>query len=334
MTPSPPFIAAVGDVHGHLQLALCVLARWQRRLDVKFEAVLLCGDVGTFAEEGQVDNATRKHGQDNPCELEFLRQWSTEPPAPWIGRIFRERSDGGLGLTCPVVMVHGNHEGFDLLHRLIPATSPQAPMGVSELPAVDPGGRIRLLPSGWRAVTRSGLILGAVGGIERQPRQRRIRHHSMTYLDEEAVLGLWEGGPLDILITHQGPSAVQGESRGSKTLQVLLDEGVSRVWFHGHSVANPGPVRGGRGGRTNVVPLRDIAFHPRWPGGDEPGKGGWALARFEGDEVHVQKEDPPFLHDFRRSRWIPAADGSLICPTLANLGDHSASLPQVAAFTK
>ena len=48
--PGPGTIAVVGDVHGHLQLALCVLARWQHVLGAKFEAVLLCGDVGTFTE--------------------------------------------------------------------------------------------------------------------------------------------------------------------------------------------------------------------------------------------------------------------------------------------
>jgi hypothetical protein len=48
------------------------LARRQKELDLKFDAVFLCGDVGTFAEESQLDNATQKQAKDHPCELEFF----------------------------------------------------------------------------------------------------------------------------------------------------------------------------------------------------------------------------------------------------------------------
>ena len=42
-------IAVTGDLHGHLQLALCMLARWQRELGERFEIVLLCGWYRTLA---------------------------------------------------------------------------------------------------------------------------------------------------------------------------------------------------------------------------------------------------------------------------------------------
>jgi hypothetical protein len=53
-------------------MALTVLARWQQELGARFEAVLLCGDVRTFTDDSQLDNATRRRGKSNPCELEFL----------------------------------------------------------------------------------------------------------------------------------------------------------------------------------------------------------------------------------------------------------------------
>jgi hypothetical protein len=59
-----------------------------------------------------LDNATRRHAGNNPCELEFLYQWATVPQPEWIRKIFRPLTQGGCGLECPVVMVHGNHEGF------------------------------------------------------------------------------------------------------------------------------------------------------------------------------------------------------------------------------
>jgi len=48
-------ICVTGDVHGHIQLTLGVAAHWQRELDSNFEAVLFCGDVGTFTRRDEID---------------------------------------------------------------------------------------------------------------------------------------------------------------------------------------------------------------------------------------------------------------------------------------
>src|SRR5438046_2595305 len=103
------FLAVIGDCHGHLQLALCTAARWQQELGRSFDAVFLCGDVGTFSADDQLDSTTRRHARTNPCELEFPTQWATEPPASWLPPLFLPEAEGGLGLACPVVMVSGNH---------------------------------------------------------------------------------------------------------------------------------------------------------------------------------------------------------------------------------
>ena len=200
-------VCVIGDVHGHLQLALCVAARWQAELGVAFDAVLLCGDVGTFTEPSQLDSATLSHAKGNECELEFMFQWAPDPPAPWLAHIFEPTDAGGLGLCCPVVLTHGNHEGFGHLERLVPRRKrvPQF-LPLDELPAVDAGNFIRLLPSGWRTALPSGHTLAAVGGM--QPGQRRSRYHPMAYVDEEAVLAVLGDGPCDLLVTHQGPSEV------------------------------------------------------------------------------------------------------------------------------
>jgi hypothetical protein len=135
-------IAIVGGAHGHLQLALCMLARLGREEGLASDAVFLCGEVGTFTEDSQLDNATGRHARTNPCELEFLWQWATDPPAPWLDAIFRPVKEEGLRLGCPVVMVHGNQEGFGRLQELVRPV-PARPVSVSELPTVDAGGHIR-----------------------------------------------------------------------------------------------------------------------------------------------------------------------------------------------
>jgi predicted phosphodiesterase len=303
-------IAVVGDTHGHLQLALCVLARWRRELKVDLEAVFLCGDVGTFTDPSQIDNATRRHGKENPCELEFLQQWSRDPQPPWLDAIFDPEERGGLGLRCPVVMVHGNHEGFDHLEKIVPAGFPRDVVALSDLPAVDARGRIRILPSGWRAAAPSGRVIAGIGGIEEG--QRRSDYHRMAYTDPEAVLELRGKGPVDILITHQGPAGVQGE-HGSESLQILLDAGIGRIWFHGHSCPREDIVRTPR---TVVVPLRKVAFDRKSQAG-EPGIGGWAVARSGPGGIEVIREDPPFLREFRRHHWVRSPDGRLVAPPLA-----------------
>jgi hypothetical protein len=312
-------MAVVGDTHGHLQLAFGVLARWQQELGARFGAVFLCGDVGTFTEEAQLDNATRSHAKANPCELEFLRQWSTRPPAPWLDTIFEPTEAGGLGLTCPVIMVHGNHEGFAHLERLVPPDIPTKPACLDRLPVVDPGGHIRLLPSGWRVVLPTGEIVAGIGGIEgREDRN----YHPLAYLDEDAILHLLDAGRVTFLVTHQGPAGVQGE-KGSKALQALLDAGIARLWFHGHSTPRPDIVQAGPDGTTTVVPLGDIAFPDRGPELNEPGRGGWALVTIGSDgAIAVEKRTPPHLREFRRSKWTRTPDGLLICPPLAAIGRH------------
>jgi hypothetical protein len=146
-------------------------------------------------------------------------------------------------------MVHGNHEDFAHLAAIVPPRSPAGSIDVSELPAVDPGGHIRLLPSGWSTRLERAITVAAIGGIEEG--QRRTTYHPMAYLDQNAIRSVAETGPFDILITHQGPALVQRDP-GAKALDRLLRCGVAKMWCHGHSVgrdasdvvpAAPGPTR-------------------------------------------------------------------------------------------
>jgi predicted phosphodiesterase len=305
-------ILIVGDVHGHIQLALCVAARWQEQLGISFEAVLLCGDVGTFTDDSQLDSTTRRHGKRNPCELEFLTQWSADPPAPWLDHIFTSLAEGGLGLTCPVIMVHGNHEGFAHLERIAPSDVPCAPVTPAKLPAVDTKDRLRLLPSGWRVALPCGVIVGGVGGIEEG--QREAKYHRMAYLDPDAILALMDQ-QVDLLMTHQGPAATQA-GKGACSLDPLLEVTTAQAWFHGHSIEQPEPVNAGPQGECRVVPLDDIAFPGRGPNADEPGDAGWCIVDVSENGISIEKKAPSFLREFRRNKWRSTPDGRLVSPSL------------------
>ena len=304
-------ICVIGDVHGHLQLALCMAARWQKEEQVLFDALFLCGDVGTFTNENQLDSATRSHSKRNECELEFLNQWARSPQPAWLSKIFTPVAEGGLGLCCPVVMVHGNHEGFEYLENLVPGKYPDEPQPIHSLPAVDTGGFIRLLPSGWKTITDSGIVVAGIGGIERG--QSRSDYHTMAYIEDEAVVKLLESPASDLLITHQGPACTQKDG-GSKTLQILLDYGKASVWCHGHSNLSPDIIQAGPK-KTRVVPLGDVAFSGKGLEGDDPGKDGHCLIHFEPDLL-IKRERPHFWRQYRKRKWKGMENFGLVCPDL------------------
>jgi hypothetical protein len=279
--------------------------------------VLLCGDVGTFTEDSQLDNATRRHARENPCELEFLHQWSVDPQPVWLQRIFRPLDQEGCGLECPVVMVHGNHEGFTHLAKLVPSRFPDGLVAMAALPAVDSGGHIRYLPSGWQCVSPGDILVGGVGGIEKG--QRRADYHPLAYVDDQAVLRLADGPKLDVLITHQGPATTQVDG-GSPALDVLLEARIAKVWFHGHSIRNPDMVTGGRYGAMTIVPLGDAAFPGKGAHADDPGEDAWARVCFE-PSLFVERKRPDGWRELRRRRWLIRADGQLVCPILARHGE-------------
>ena len=140
--------------------------------------------------------------------------------------------------------------------------------------------------------------------------QRQARYHPMAYIDDDAVERLLNQEKTHILLTHQGPSSMQGD-HGSPTLQVLLDEGRAATWFHGHSTPFPNPVQAGKQGATLVVPLGDIAFPGRGSKAHEAGEDGWAIVTLKGNNVLVDKKKrrSSFESSGRRSGHAPRTDG-------------------------
>jgi hypothetical protein len=210
-------------------------------------------------------------------------------------------------------MVHGNHEGFAHLATLAHARRPPlTPLPIDDLPTADTAGHIRFLPPGWITTTPQGVTIAGIGGIE--PGQRRAKYHPMAYLDEFAIDRLCAADPVDILLTHQGPAALQND-HGSPTLDVLLDRPFARFWFHGHStpILTPTPIH-----QTLVVPLGDLAFSNRGQRVGEPGLDGWCLLDLHAGGSHaLHREAPPFWRDLRRHRWRVAPGGLLVHPDLA-----------------
>lgn len=301
---------------GHDRVVLALLLRCPRWAPTKVFALPLLFCLYVNQPGLAKGKKQAKHQQPRGCSTTAAKQkkkkWRpTNPNHRTRPQLLVEML--GLGLDCPVVMVHGNHEGFTHLERLVPPGFPGEPVPLYQLPAIEPHGRIRLLPSGWQALTLSGHLVAGIGGIEEG--QRQARYHPMAYIEDNAVERLLHLDKSHILLTHQGPSAVQGD-HGSPTLQVLLDEGIASTWFHGHSTPFPNPVQAGA---TWVVPLGDIAFPGRGPRAHEAGEDGWAIVTLKGNNVLVDKGTPPFLREFRQTKWTRSSDDRLISPTLAEI---------------
>ena len=156
-------------------------------------------------------------------------------------------------------------------------------------------------------------MIGGVGGIERG--QRNARYHELAYLEDEPILRLLEGGPVDLLITHQGPGALQG-SKGSPSLDLLLEAEVTPLWFHGHSIPNPDITSAGPNNKTTVVPLDDVAFPMRGDCTDEPGHDGWCRVSLDGSP-NLERKRPEFWRDYRKTKWHELPDGRLVAPPLS-----------------
>lgn len=308
-SPNAHNILACGDVHGHFLLALTVAAEWQKRGGFKWDAILLAGDLGLFFDENAIDKATRRMAESNPCELEFPRLWLREPTSRLIDEIFNA---SGLGLDCPIIGVHGNHEDFARLSQLVPENFNDAIVSPSDLPTVEPTKKIRLIPNGWIVRLQSGVTITGFGGIESRKKENA---HPMTFIDEAAVEKFLESGlRTNILLTHEGPSSALKEG-GSQLVQKMAMERVDDFVIHGHHVEqSPFPIDP-KTGKPLVIGLEGIAFHGK---STAPGQG-WARIVFDSERqtFSVKNSVPDFVtYEFSRGRWLMTEDGVLIPPPL------------------
>ena len=137
----------------------------------------------------------------------------------------------------------------------------------------------------------------------------------MAYLDDVAVSQFLKNLPVDLLITHQGPSSIQGDG-GSDSLQKLLTAGRMRCWCHGHSIRHPEIVNAGPNSHVRVVPLKDATFIK--PSND-PGCDCFAAIQFDSPEEppYVKMSYPQNWWHYHRRNWFQLDEQRLVSPDLA-----------------
>lgn len=279
-------LAVVGDVHGHLALLYAILGRWQRESGQTIHLILQVGDLGAFGPRGGLDRATQRHARSDPEELGFRDFAGPIPPATL------------LDPRPPLVFIPGNHEDFEYLERK------QAAAAGSLLYPVSDDAKILGLRSGtvWSATHEGRTIrVGGISGVAGRSSKRG--YHPRVHLDDQEALELGDRGPgtMDILISHERPSAVFGKFRhdlgGSEALSLLIEATQPRFAFFGHYDSNDERQMG----RTRVMGLTGVGYERRGAG---PAKrGGIVLVDWTDGEPLVERLDPPWLRGVRLGQW-------------------------------
>jgi hypothetical protein len=131
--PSPLRIAVLGDVHGHLTLALRLLRRWQDETGHELDLILQVGDLGAFPPPFRLDDATRRFADHDPDELGFVEY---DEGGPEAAEVFGPDASPARAIAAPFWFIKGNHEDFAFLDDV--GRNASEPVPVDAFGAVHP----------------------------------------------------------------------------------------------------------------------------------------------------------------------------------------------------
>ncbi len=191
-------IAVLGDLHGHINLAILVLKEWEKTNQQKIDLVFQVGDFGVWPyPHTRIDKATKRFSENDTEEISFpLFLEETDLSA----RLFNPLSEDSF--KSPIIFIKGNHEDFEYLSKL------ECEKEQSLIP-VDYYQRLLYLPNGRVTSLRENgisLNVGSLGGISRC----RTRGGEYT-LDEARKL---IGPEFDIFLAHEPFQSWQSVEEG------------------------------------------------------------------------------------------------------------------------
>jgi hypothetical protein len=288
-------IAVLGDVHGHLTLALRVLRRWQDETGHELDLILQVGDLGAFPPPFRLDAATRRFAERDSDELGFATYHANEGEA---AEVYGPDALPHRALAAELWFIKGNHEDFEFLEEA-------AREGGDEPVPVAAFGAIRFMRQGavymferrGRAIRIAGL--GGIADGGRPGRDPASEHYTASELR-----GL-KSAEFDLLLSHEPPfgaaAAIHPKyaSGGSPEVAELLRLQRPRLHFCGH-YHEPGQaldaVDGVRSYQLNAVNfLRADQLNPgciaivTWSRPDE--------------DAGVELLDSPWLRAYTRRTW-------------------------------
>lgn len=144
--------------------------------------------------------AVRSAAREGACTALHVGDFGLDWPGPKRGRYEAKLNAYLADLDLKVTLSVGNHDNHDYASAL----------PVDEDGTASVRSNIRLLPRGGRTVIE-GLVVGALGGAFSVDYEHRTEGKNWWASEEptpEEAQRLIDGGPLDLLITHDAPAGV------------------------------------------------------------------------------------------------------------------------------
>lgn len=283
-------IAILGDLHGHITLAYCLLMRWEKEHGEKIDLILQVGDIGVYPFPERADKTTKRFAKKDPAELSFQDYYYGFPKGD---EILGSSNDGSGSLNADMYFIKGNHDDFEFLDEMS--------HGCNYPVTVDHYAKMHYMRSGLITgiyVRNIRLNVGALGGVSTRDGHPGKDPRSQFYTRAEVRELRAAGNELDIFLSHQAPLGTLNESGGSIDVLDFIDLYEPRYHFCGHHLVD---------GQELTVPggtKSYIMSHVNFRSGKLLNPGCVGILRWtdhDNNEFHFL--DEPWMKDFSRSSY-------------------------------
>jgi hypothetical protein len=192
-------LAVLGDLHGHITLALKALERWRQISGLDFDAIAQVGDMGVFDEHTVLDPVTAEMSAKDPEELGFANYREQSGEGDYF---FGEK---GVFRGIPFYFITGNHDDARLLHGV------ENPCFYHNMRHIPNGRNVTYEKDGRQ------ILIGGLGHGSGRSEARKL-----------------QGKNIDILLAHHPPRSEINEV-GDENLGDFVEIEKPKSTFFGHT---------------------------------------------------------------------------------------------------
>jgi hypothetical protein len=232
-------IAVLGDLHGHINLALSLLDEWKTRTKRDIDGILQVGDFGVFPDPGAIDKATKKFAENDPEEMGFLDYVIRSEHGD------KHFGPGGSFSDTDLYFIKGNHEDFRYLAQFEKGHTPTP---------IDMYGHINYVANDQVFnLTKEGITyaIAGLGGLDTHMSKKTRPYHNTAKEYTKLMLRNF-----DVLLTHEDFKNERSPN-GSPRLKEVIDVKQPKYHFFGHIRTNHHALLQGR---TESYHLDDVTL--------------------------------------------------------------------------
>ncbi|MBT5023563.1 metallophosphoesterase [Candidatus Woesearchaeota archaeon] len=200
--PDAMRFAILGDLHGHITLALNQIHKWEQFSNLKFDAILQVGDIGAFNEHTVLDKVTLEMSEKDPDELGFKNYLNQSKEGDFFF------GENGVLKNTPFYFINGNHDDLKLLESKN-----------NDLNKICYYSQIEYIPSGKKITLEKKDLKSTIGSL------------GYTYANRDLKL---ISNDINILLSHVPPKSHLNEY-GDQNITELKTILPDAFHFFGHS---------------------------------------------------------------------------------------------------